>query len=75
MDWTEELTPPLLPHLGWVLQRPVIAHLYQRDLYLLRDLCEDAADTRDVPEGADGTDRSDEIAGARSDRHVRRSPG
>src|SRR5450631_888834 len=43
--WTEELTPPLLPHLGWVLQRPVVAYLYQRDLYLLRDLCEEGRDS------------------------------
>ena len=49
VDWTEELTPPLLPHLGWVLQRPVIAHLYQRDLYLLRDLCEEGRDATTDP--------------------------
>ena len=41
VDWVEALAPPFLPRLGWPLQRPVIAYLYQRDLYLLRDLVED----------------------------------
>jgi hypothetical protein len=38
VEWTERLIPPLLPTLGWILQRPVIARLYQRDLFLLRDI-------------------------------------
>jgi hypothetical protein len=42
VGWTELLVPPLLPHVGWVLQRPIIAWLYQRDLFLLRDLVEQA---------------------------------
>ncbi|HVA86000.1 MAG TPA: SRPBCC family protein [Candidatus Saccharimonadales bacterium] len=42
VEWTEELVPPILPHLGWVLQRPMITHLYQRDLFLLRNIVEDS---------------------------------
>ena len=41
VEWEEQLVPPLLPALGWLMGRPLIAWLYQRDLYLLRDLVED----------------------------------
>ena len=45
VEWEEQLVPPVLPALGWLVGRPVIAWLYQRDLFLLRDVVEDA----DVP--------------------------
>jgi hypothetical protein len=41
VEWEEHLVPPLLPALGWLMSRPMIAWLYQRDLFLLRDLVED----------------------------------
>ncbi len=41
VEWEEQLVPPLLPALGWLMGRPMIAWLYQRDLFLLRDLVED----------------------------------
>ena len=44
VDWVERLVPPWLPHLGWILQRPVIAYLYQRDLFLLREIVEGGAE-------------------------------
>jgi uncharacterized protein YndB with AHSA1/START domain len=43
VEWVEHLVPPWLPHLGWVVARPVIAYLYQRDLFLLCDLVEHGA--------------------------------
>jgi hypothetical protein len=42
VQWTERLVPPLLPHLGWIVQRPIIGRLYQRDLFLLREIVEQA---------------------------------
>jgi len=41
VEWEEALVPPLLPAVGWLVGRPIIAYLYQRDLYLLRDVVED----------------------------------
>lgn len=41
VEWEEQLVPPVLPALGWLMGRPLIAWLYQRDLFLLRDLVED----------------------------------
>jgi hypothetical protein len=41
VTWVEELVPPWLPAIGWLVGRPIIAYLYQRDLYLLRDVVED----------------------------------
>jgi hypothetical protein len=41
VDWVEHLVPPWLPSVGWLVGRPIIGHLYQRDLFLLRDLVED----------------------------------
>jgi len=42
VTWRENLVPPWLPAVGWLVGRPVIAYLYQRDLELLRDVVEDA---------------------------------
>ena len=41
VTWEEHLVPPFLPAVGWLLSRPIIAWLYQRDLFLLRDVVED----------------------------------
>ena len=38
--WEETLIPPLLPHLGAMLQRPVLAIIFQQDLHNLRTLIE-----------------------------------
>jgi hypothetical protein len=40
VDWVETLVPPLLPNVGWLVGRPIIARMYQRDLDLLRDVVE-----------------------------------
>lgn len=40
VDWEEQLVPPWLPALGWLMARPVMAWMYQRDLFLLRDVIE-----------------------------------
>jgi hypothetical protein len=40
--WEEYLVPPWLPAVGWIVARPIIGYLYQRDLFRLRDLVEDA---------------------------------
>jgi hypothetical protein len=45
VTWRENLVPPWLPAVGWLVGRPVIAYLYQRDLELLRDVVEDASPT------------------------------
>jgi hypothetical protein len=42
VEWEETLVPPWLPAFGWLIGRPIIAYLYQRDLFLLRDVVEDA---------------------------------
>jgi hypothetical protein len=48
VSWEEALIPPLFPALGWLLGRPIIAALYKRDLFLLRDLVESGRASRDV---------------------------
>lgn len=48
VSWEEHLVPPWLPAFGWFVGRPVIAWLYQRDLFLLRDLVEELFPT-DAP--------------------------
>jgi hypothetical protein len=40
VEWVENLVPPCLPAVGWLLGRPVIGYLYRRDLGLLRDVVE-----------------------------------
>ena len=40
VEWEEFLVPPWLPAVGWMMGRPIIAWLYQRDLFLLRDVVE-----------------------------------
>ena len=39
--WREVLVPPLLPHVGSIVQWPVLRWIFQDDLYRLRDLIED----------------------------------
>ena len=43
VEWHETLVPPFLPHLGALLQRPVLGWIFQNDLYHLRDLVEGLA--------------------------------
>lgn len=38
--WRERLVPPLLPHLGGFLQRPILRAVFQADLHRLRRLLE-----------------------------------
>ncbi len=43
VGWEEVLVPPLLPHLGAALQRPVLERIFQDDLGRLRELIEGPA--------------------------------
>jgi len=52
VDWEEQLVPPWLPALGWLMARPVMAWMYQRDLFLLRDVIEAADPQRSAPADA-----------------------
>ena len=38
--WTEDLVPPLLPHLGAIVQRSILGAVFRADLDRLRDLVE-----------------------------------
>jgi len=51
--WVEVLVPPVLPHLGALIQRPILGAVFQADIERLRDLVErqpatHAADTGDA---------------------------
>jgi uncharacterized protein YndB with AHSA1/START domain len=46
--WEETLIPPLLPHLGAALQRPILERIFQDDLGRFRELLEAAS----APAGA-----------------------
>ena len=54
--WREVLVPPLLPHVGAIVQWPILRWIFQDDLYRLRDLIEDgpAAAARDDDDGGGG---------------------
>ncbi len=41
--WDERVVPPLLPHSGSLLQRPIMRSIFQGDLDRLRDLIESGA--------------------------------
>jgi uncharacterized membrane protein len=41
--WRERLVPPVLPHLGAALQRPILRAVFQADLHRLRRLIESGA--------------------------------
>jgi uncharacterized protein YndB with AHSA1/START domain len=41
--WRERLVPPVLPHLGATLQRPLLRAVFQADLHRLRRLLESGA--------------------------------
>ena len=43
VEWVEQLVPPVLPAVGWLLGRHLTAWLYQRDLFLLRDIVEETS--------------------------------
>lgn len=40
LRWTEILVPPVLPHLGALIQRPILGAVFQADLERLRDQIE-----------------------------------
>ncbi len=40
LRWRERLVPPLLPHLGALIQRPILRAVFQADLHRLRRLIE-----------------------------------
>jgi uncharacterized membrane protein len=44
VDWMEYLRPPLLPHLGAFLQRPILRRIFAADLRRLRLLLESERD-------------------------------
>ncbi len=48
VTWRETLVPPILPHLGALIQRPVLGWVFQNDLFHFRDLVEDIAAARDA---------------------------
>jgi hypothetical protein len=41
--WREVLVPPLLPHVGAIVQWPILRWIFQDDLYRLRDLIEEGS--------------------------------
>jgi hypothetical protein len=43
VTWDETLVPPLLPELGALVQRPVLAAIFQADLHRFRELLETPA--------------------------------
>ena len=45
VTWRETLVPPILPHLGSLIQRPVLGWIFQDDLFHFRDLVETIAGT------------------------------
>lgn len=44
VTWDETLVPPLLPDLGALAQRPILAAIFQADLHRFRELLEDAGE-------------------------------
>jgi uncharacterized protein YndB with AHSA1/START domain len=41
--WEETLAPPILPHLGALLQAPILRNVFQKDLERLKELVETGA--------------------------------
>lgn len=52
VEWREILVPPLLPHVGSLVQWPVLRWIFQDDLYRLRTLIEDGPPGGERGEGA-----------------------
>jgi len=38
--WDEHLVPPIFPHLGQLLQKPIMGAIFQADLERLREIVE-----------------------------------
>jgi Polyketide cyclase / dehydrase and lipid transport len=53
--WDETLVPPLLPELGALVQRPILAAIFQADLHRFRELLETPPPGAAVVTGAAGT--------------------
>jgi uncharacterized protein YndB with AHSA1/START domain len=50
--WDETLVPPLLPHLGAILQRPILERIFQDDMGRFRELLEGRPRTGAAPEAS-----------------------
>ena len=51
--WDERLAPPFFPHLGQLLQKPVLGAIFQADLERLREIVESAHAEATAGSGAD----------------------
>jgi hypothetical protein len=51
--WDEHLVPPLFPHLGQLLQKPILGAIFQADLERLREIVESAHAEAIAGAGAD----------------------
>ena len=51
--WDERLVPPLFPHLGQLVQKPVLGAIFQADLERLREIVESAHAEAIAGSGAD----------------------
>jgi carbon monoxide dehydrogenase subunit G len=52
--WDERLVPPILPHLGQLLQKPIMGAIFQADLERLREIVESQHAEAMGGAGADG---------------------
>ena len=52
--WDERLVPPLFPHLGQLLQKPIMGAIFQGDLERLREIVESEHAEAIAGAGADG---------------------
>jgi hypothetical protein len=52
--WDERLVPPIFPHLGQLLQKPVMGAIFQADLERLREIVESEHAEAMAGAGADG---------------------
>jgi hypothetical protein len=52
--WDEHLVPPIFPHLGQLLQKPILGAIFQADLERLREIVESQHAEAMAGAGADG---------------------
>ncbi|HSW43240.1 MAG TPA: hypothetical protein VLM76_12090, partial [Patescibacteria group bacterium] len=52
--WDERLVPPIFPHLGQLLQKPIMGAIFQSDLERLREIVESEHAEAMAGAGADG---------------------
>lgn len=52
--WDERLVPPIFPHLGQLLQKPIMGAIFQADLERLREIVESQHAEAMAGSGADG---------------------